>query len=112
MKFNGSPSDWPPVLLIHGAFAGAWMWEGVFLDSMTKAGWSALALDRPDQSDRASVNWGQTSYQSIVRRAVEECATPPILVTHSLGALLAQRLLGRTRISALVMLAPVPPPDV
>jgi pimeloyl-ACP methyl ester carboxylesterase len=23
------------------------MWEGVFLDSMTKAGWSALALDRP-----------------------------------------------------------------
>ena len=109
MKFNGSSSDWPPVLLIHGAFAGAWMWEGAFLNSMTKAGWSVFAIDRHGERDGDRDNSGETSYPSIIRRAVEECTIPPILVTHSLGALLAQRLLGRTRISALVMLAPVPP---
>jgi hypothetical protein len=32
-----------------------------------------------------------------------------IVIAHWLGALLAQRLLGRTRIAALLVLAPVPP---
>ena len=85
------------------------MWEGAFLDSMTKAGLSALALDRGDANKLLSGNSLEASYQSIIIRAVERCLVPPILVTHSLGALLAQRLLGRTKISALVMLAPVPP---
>jgi pimeloyl-ACP methyl ester carboxylesterase len=109
MEFNGFSYDRPPVLLIHGAFAGAWMWEGAFLDSMTKAGLSALAPDRGDANKLLSGNSLEASYQSIIIRAVERCLVPPILVTHSLGALLAQRLLGRTKISALVMLAPVPP---
>jgi pimeloyl-ACP methyl ester carboxylesterase len=108
MEFVGAFSGRPPVLLIHGAFAGAWMWEGAFLDGMAKAGWSTLAPDRGDES-KTSTHPGGTSYQSIIARAVERCPIPPILITHSLGALFAQRLLGRARISALVMLAPVPP---
>jgi hypothetical protein len=39
----------------------------------------------------------------------ERFDTPLIVIAHWLGALLAQRLLGRTRIAALLMLAPVPP---
>jgi len=70
---------------------------------------AALALDRGDANKLLSGNSLEASYQSIIIRAVERCLVPPILVTHSLGALLAQRLLGRTKISALVMLAPVPP---
>ena len=46
---------------------------------------------------------------SDVRRAIDEFAEPPIILAHSLGALLAQRLLGRVDIRALVMLAPLPP---
>jgi dihydrolipoamide dehydrogenase len=40
---------------------------------------------------------------------VESFDAPPILIAPSLGALLAQRLLGRTKIAALVVLAPVSP---
>jgi pimeloyl-ACP methyl ester carboxylesterase len=109
MGFDGFSYDRPPVLLIHGAFAGAWMWEGAFLGSMTEAGLSVSALDRGDVDGRLSGSSPETSYQSIIARAVMRCPIPPILVTHSLGALLAQRLLGRMKISALVMLAPVPP---
>jgi pimeloyl-ACP methyl ester carboxylesterase len=86
MEFNGFSYDRPPVLLIHGAFAGAWMWEGAFLDSMTKAGLSALAPDRGDANKLLSGNSLEASYQSIIIRAVERCLVPPILVTHSLGA--------------------------
>jgi pimeloyl-ACP methyl ester carboxylesterase len=38
-----------------------------------------------------------------------EFVDPPIIVAHSLGALLAQRLLGRVSMRAIIMLAPVPP---
>ena len=85
------------------------MWGGAFLDSLTKAGWSATALDRRDEDDEASRYPVGTSYEAIIARAVQRCKIPPILITHSLGALLGQRLIGRTKISALVMLAPVPP---
>ena len=85
------------------------MWEGAFLVSMAKAGWSATALERQVENGKVTGNSGGTSYQTIIARAVEKCAIPPILVAHSLGALLAQRLIGKTKISALVMLAPVPP---
>jgi len=109
MESDGTSSGRPPVLLIHGAFAGAWMWEGAFLESMAKAGWSATALERQVENGKVTGNSGGTSYQTIIARAVEKCVIPPILVAHSLGALLAQRLIGKTKISALVMLAPVPP---
>jgi pimeloyl-ACP methyl ester carboxylesterase len=48
-------------------------------------------------------------YVADVLRALAEFSEPPIVVVHSLGALLAQRLLGRTAMRALVMLAPLPP---
>jgi pimeloyl-ACP methyl ester carboxylesterase len=51
----------------------------------------------------------QISYDAVILRKVESFDAPPILIAHSLGALLAQRLLGRTKIAALVVLARVPP---
>jgi pimeloyl-ACP methyl ester carboxylesterase len=48
-------------------------------------------------------------YIADIFRALAEFSEPPIVIAHSLGALLAQRLLGRTAIRALVMLAPLPP---
>jgi pimeloyl-ACP methyl ester carboxylesterase len=48
-------------------------------------------------------------YAADVLRALAEFSELPIVVAHSLGALLAQRLLGRTAIRALVLLAPLPP---
>jgi pimeloyl-ACP methyl ester carboxylesterase len=48
-------------------------------------------------------------YSTDVLRILEAYPEPPIIIAHSLGALLAQRLLGYHPIKALVMLAPLPP---
>jgi pimeloyl-ACP methyl ester carboxylesterase len=50
-----------------------------------------------------------TDYAKDPRRALTEFVDPPIIVAHSLGALLAQRLLGRVSMRAIIMLAPMPP---
>jgi pimeloyl-ACP methyl ester carboxylesterase len=105
------PTSWnrTPVLLAHGAFAGAWIWEGAFLDSLANTGRSFVAIDLRGKTGDASEGGQKLSYGAAIFRQIEQFDTPPIVIGHSLGALLAQRLLGRARIAALVMLAPVPP---
>jgi pimeloyl-ACP methyl ester carboxylesterase len=103
-----SPSR-SPVLLVHGAFAGAWIWQGAFLDSLANMGRSAVAIDLRGKAGDAPEDSQKLSYDAVMFRQIEEFDTPPVVIAHSLGALLAQRLLGRTRIAALVMLAPVSP---
>jgi hypothetical protein len=53
------------------------MWEGAFLESMAKAGWSATALERQVENGKVTGNSGGTSYQTIIARAVEKCVIPP-----------------------------------
>jgi alpha-beta hydrolase superfamily lysophospholipase len=48
-------------------------------------------------------------YCNDVRRALAEFKEPPIVVAHSLGGLLAQLLIGREEMRALVLLASLPP---
>ena len=55
------------------------MWEGAFLESMAKAGWSATALERQVENGKVTGNSGGTSYQTIIARAVEKCVIPPFL---------------------------------
>lgn len=107
------PARGAPILLIHGAFLGAWMWAERFLPYFGAQGRYVAAVSLrghgkshgrdPSRPARLS------DYLSDVRRAIDEFAEPPIILAHSLGALLAQRLLGRVDIRALVMLAPLPP---
>jgi len=106
---NNSFSNRAPVLLVHGAFAGAWIWEGAFLDSLANMERSAVAMDLRESTSDASEHAQHFSYDTAILRQLERFDTAPIVIAHSLGALLAQRLLGRAEIAALIMLAPVPP---
>jgi pimeloyl-ACP methyl ester carboxylesterase len=109
MEPNSSSTNRTPVLLVHGAFAGSWIWEGAFLDCLAKMGRSTVALDLRVETGEASEDKKTLPYGAVILREIERFDVPPIVIAHSLGALLAQRLLGRTKIAALVMLAPVPP---
>lgn len=108
MTLNNSFANRTPVLLVHGAFAGGWIWEGAFLNGLAKMKRLAVAMDLRGKTNGASEPL-QLSYDAIILRELQKFDTPPIVIAHSLGALLAQRLLGRTKIAALIMLAPVPP---
>ncbi len=102
-----------PVLCLHGAFGGAWMWTEFFLPALGGLGRSAAALSlRGHGGSEGREALGRATladYTADVLRAFDALAEPPIVVAHSLGALLAQRLLGCRPMRALVLLAPLPP---
>jgi pimeloyl-ACP methyl ester carboxylesterase len=101
-----------PILCVHGAFGGAWMWE-VFLRGLAQRGRTAAAVSLRGHGKSGGRERLQEAvladYTADILRAFEEFAEPPVVVAHSLGGLLMQRLLGRVPMRALVLLAPLPP---
>jgi non-heme chloroperoxidase len=100
-----------PLLFVHGAFIGAWCWEEHFLDYFADRGHEAWAVDLRGHADGevpddlASID----DYVADVRLAVDCMRRPPVLIGHSMGAIVVQRALRRAGAPAAALLAPVPP---
>lgn len=101
------------VLFVHGAFAGAWMWGETYLQRFAQAGYEAWALslrghgdsDGRDCIDHHSVR----DYVDDVMSVADAMPDPPILVGHSMGGFVVQKVLEHRTAPAAVLMASVPP---
>jgi non-heme chloroperoxidase len=102
----------PPVVMIHGAFAGPWAWEG-FAGRFRAAGYKVhTPALRHHASEKPPPGLGQTSlidYAADLDVFLDALDIPPVLVGHSMGGLLAQMLATRRKTAALILLAPSAP---
>ncbi|HWL79366.1 MAG TPA: alpha/beta hydrolase [Roseomonas sp.] len=93
----------PTLLFLHGAGCGGWVWEEGFAAHCAAAGLPALVLD----FDRTAA--GLDDYLGQARAVLAGLEGPAVLVGHSLGALVAQRLLLEPSVRGAALLTPVPP---
>ena len=100
-----------PLLFVHGAFTGAWCWDEHFLPYFAARGHDAWAVDlRGHGADAGSVDLASVDdYVADVLLAVAQIGEPPVIVGHSMGAIVVQRAMRRTAVLAAALLAPVPP---
>ena len=103
----------PPLLFVHGAAMGAWAFER-WLEAAAQAGWRAYAVSlrghgasqRPRGFRRATLR----HYQHDVLQAITVLPAPPVLIGHSMGALVVQGVLERYRSApAGALVCPAPP---
>lgn len=75
-------------VLIHGAFMGAWFWEGMSA-RLRAHGHEVAAPDLPSQGQDATPPQGVTidDYVATALRHVDAAPEPVVLVGHSLGGL-------------------------
>lgn len=100
-----------PVVMVHGAFCGGWVFER-FRKPFEAAGHTVLAPDLPGHEAKASrsvAGLTMVDYARHIANVCEACETPPILIGHSMGGLVAQLAAARTPVAGLVLLAPSPP---
>jgi pimeloyl-ACP methyl ester carboxylesterase len=101
------------VLLIHGAFAGAWCWEPV-LPGLRAAGHDVEAIDLPgsgaDTTPLSQITL--TAYADRICQALGE-GPPALLVGHSMGGMAITQAAARTpeHITALAYVAAFIPGD-
>jgi pimeloyl-ACP methyl ester carboxylesterase len=101
----------PPILFVHGMFGGAWMfadWQRRFAE----LGYSSLAVNlRGHWGSRPVPEIGKVSVREYVDDALAAAATlgRPIVVGHSMGGLIAQKLAELDAVCAAALLCAAPP---
>jgi non-heme chloroperoxidase len=102
----------PPVVMIHGAFSGPWVWSG-FAGKFKKAGYEVHAPCLRHHDGKASTDplakVSLTDYAADLEEFLDELGAPAILVGHSMGGLLAQMLAAKKKAHAVILLAPSAP---
>lgn len=102
-----------PLLFVHGAFCGAWIWDAKMLDWFAGRGWAAHALSLRGHGSSAGRDGIRThtlgDYVDDVTEAFDGFGTPPVLIGHSMGGMVVQRVLRRRRAPAAVLMASAPP---
>ena len=101
----------PPVLCVHGMFGGAWQFEG-WLPLLAARGYEAQALDlRGHQASRPVSDVGRLSVRDYVDDALEVARAlgKPVIIGHSMGGLIAQKVAESGAVRAAVLLCAAPP---
>lgn len=101
------------VVMIHGAFCGAWAFES-WAARFEAAGHNVHVpeLRHHEETTKPHPDLGETSladYAADLEALLDELGEPAVLMGHSMGGLLAQMLAARGRASALILLAPSAP---
>jgi pimeloyl-ACP methyl ester carboxylesterase len=102
-----------PLLFVHGAFCGAWVWDEHFLPFFAAQGYTAYALslrghgasEGHEQLQEASLK----DYVDDVGEVIARLDRVPALIGHSLGGVVVQSYLRHHAIPGAVLMASGPP---
>jgi len=102
-----------PILFVHGWWVGAWVWVDRFMPFFAERGYRCFALNLPGSPDSSPLsdpgNISFYNHLAALRFAVEHLGEPAIVIAHSAGALLAQKLVETIDLPAVVMIVPAAP---
>ena len=102
----------PPLLFIHGLAHGAWCWREHWMPAAADRGFPTYAVSLRGHGDSGGrKRIGRTlmrHYVHDVMQTIAELPQPPVLVGHSMGALIAQLVADRYQPRGLALLTPAP----
>ncbi len=111
-RANGN-SRKPPLLFVHGGYCDAWCWAPYFLPWFAARGHAAHALSLRGHGASGGRETlfvtGLDDFAADVEHVASGLPSPPVLIGHSMGAAVIERLLATRPVRAAALLSPVPP---
>ena len=100
----------PPLLFVHGLSHGAWCWDEHWMPAAVERGWPCYAIDlrghgNSDGAERIR-RWKLRDYEHDVLQTIVNLPSRPVLIGHSMGALVVRRLLAMYPALAAVLVTP------
>ncbi|MFN4324407.1 MAG: alpha/beta hydrolase [Azonexus sp.] len=106
-------NDKPPLLFVHGAFAGGWMWTETIMPALARAGHACYALSlrgHGGSAGHAEINWHSIAdYVDDVKTVVDWLGASPVLIGHSMGGFIVQKYLEHRPAAGAALICSVPP---
>ncbi|MBG0566153.1 alpha/beta hydrolase [Actinoplanes aureus] len=110
LRHNGT------LLFVHGGYHGAWCWAEKFLPYFAGLGYRCVAPSLRGHGESAGFeklnSFRLRDFDDDVRAVLSELPEPPVLIGHSMGAAVVQRILTREPDSVRgAVLISAPPPS-
>lgn len=104
-------SQTPNLLLVHGAWHGAWCWEDEFAPYLRSKGLNVITMDLPGHSGSGPkrLPWYSIGdYVNAVEKKLLEIGQPTAVLGHSMGGYVVQKLMERQpkHLAAAILFAP------
>lgn len=96
----------PPLLFVHGAYTGSWMWSKYIPHFMGK-GWKCYVMNMRGHYKSRAMDLTKVSFEDYledIKEFIAECGEPPILIGFSMGGILAQKLAETVALAGLVLI--------
>jgi pimeloyl-ACP methyl ester carboxylesterase len=108
---KSQPNRHPPLLFMHGSYSSARLWSVAFMPYFSEKGYDCHALSaRGHGTSDGILSWVSLSdYVEDLCNIASQMPSPPILIGHSIGGLVAQHALATIKPKAAVMVASFPP---
>ncbi|OGP20006.1 MAG: hypothetical protein A2038_10640 [Deltaproteobacteria bacterium GWA2_57_13] len=101
-----------PLVFVHGLWSGSWCWQP-WSTHFANFGWECWAVNlRGRFGERAIETLRQLTFQQCVedlKRVIREAPFPPVVLGHSFGGLIAQKVAEEEKLSALILLSSLLP---
>lgn len=102
----------PPLLFVHGGFHGAWCWNDHFMPWFAERGFNCHSISYRDHGGSRRTGrhteWQLKDYVEDVHWAIEQLPEKPILIGHSLGGSIVQKIATSANMPGMILLAPSP----
>lgn len=106
----------PPLLFVHGAWHGAWCWDRGFLERVARQGFDVCAMSLRGHGNSEGHERLRTTrvrdFVDDIEEVADRLRAPPIVIGHSMGGFLTQKLMQRRRLPGAVLVASMPPNGV
>ncbi|MHB8127898.1 MAG: alpha/beta hydrolase [Mobilitalea sp.] len=96
----------PPILLVHGAYTGSWMWSK-YIPHFISKGWKCYAMNMRSHYKSRGMDMTQVSFEDYledIKEAITECGEIPIIIGFSLGGILCQKLAESVKLAGLILI--------
>lgn len=104
-----------PLILTHGVWSSSRAWQR-WATHFSNLGWECWAVNwRGRFGENAAAALKRLSFDDCVadlKEVIRAAPFPPVLAGHDLGALIALKAAAEEKVSALILLAPLPPKDL
>jgi esterase/lipase len=100
------PKKRPPLLFVHGAYTGSWMWSK-YIPHFVKDGWKCYVMNLRGHYKSRSVDFTKVTFEDYledIKEVISECGEAPVVICFSLGGVLCQKVAETTNIRGLILI--------